>query len=184
MYQATLINGMGRNFANPGNSPLAVMTVTKGSRYRFRIVNMACDPGYIFSVDGHNLTVIEADGENTQPLLVDSLQIFAGQRYSVILYANKEVTNYWIRAVSNTATPEFDPDSIESFKGGINSAILRYAGAYRVDPVTPLLPRKKLLDQNILRPYSNPAAPGPADANHPDVHKINLDIQFVSFVIS
>jgi hypothetical protein len=36
-----------------------------------------------------------------------------------------------------------------------------------------------MLDQNILQPYSNPAAPGPADPNHPDVHKINLDTAFV-----
>jgi iron transport multicopper oxidase len=180
VYQATLVNGMGRNFANPGNSPLAVVKVTKGLRYRFRIVNMACDPGYTFSIDGHSLTVIEADGENTKPLLVDSLQIFAGQRYSVILNANQKADNYWIRAVSNTATPAFDPNSADSFAGGINSAILRYAGARSVDPTTSLQPRKNILDQNILQPLTNPAAPGPPDANHPDVHKINLDIQFVS----
>jgi iron transport multicopper oxidase len=46
---------------------------------------MACDPGYVFSIDGHSLTIIEADGENTKPLTVDALQIFAGQRYSVVV---------------------------------------------------------------------------------------------------
>jgi hypothetical protein len=58
------------------------------------------------------------------------------ERYSVIFYANKEPTNYWNRAVSNTATPKFDPDSTDSFKGGINSAMLRYARANKVDPIT------------------------------------------------
>lgn len=55
------------------------------TRYRFRIINMACDPGYVFSIDKHSLTIIEADGENTKPLIVDALQIFAGQRYSVVV---------------------------------------------------------------------------------------------------
>ena len=33
----------------------------------------------------HNMTVIEADGQNTKPLLVDQMQIFAGQRYSFVV---------------------------------------------------------------------------------------------------
>ena len=54
-------------------------------RYRFRLVNMACDPNYNFTIDNHSFTVIEADGENTQPTKADSLAIFAGQRYSIVV---------------------------------------------------------------------------------------------------
>ena len=32
-----------------------------------------------FSIDGHSMTVIEADGVETDPVTVDQLQIFAGQ---------------------------------------------------------------------------------------------------------
>ena len=46
---------------------------------------MSCDPNFTFSIDGHNMTVIEVDGNNVQPLLVDSIQIFAGMRESYIL---------------------------------------------------------------------------------------------------
>ena len=46
--------------------------------YRFRVVSISCDPSFIFSIDGHQLTVIEADGIETKPLLIDSLEIFAG----------------------------------------------------------------------------------------------------------
>ena len=46
---------------------------------------MSCYPNFVFSIDGHNLTVIEADGDNVQPLVVDSLQVFAGMKYSRIL---------------------------------------------------------------------------------------------------
>ena len=46
---------------------------------------MSCDPNYTFSVDGHNMTVIEADGIETQPVTVNAIQIFAAQRYSFVV---------------------------------------------------------------------------------------------------
>jgi iron transport multicopper oxidase len=55
---------------------------------------MACDPHFIFQIDGHTMNVIEADGITTKPYAVDSIDIFAGQRYSFILTANQTVSNY------------------------------------------------------------------------------------------
>jgi hypothetical protein len=46
--------------------------------YRFRLVAISCFPGFFFSIDGHTMTVIEVDGNNVQPLEVDSLEILAG----------------------------------------------------------------------------------------------------------
>ena len=46
---------------------------------------MSCDPFHTFSIDNHTLNVIEADGVNTKPLVVDSIPIFAGQRYSFVV---------------------------------------------------------------------------------------------------
>jgi iron transport multicopper oxidase len=46
--------------------------------YRLRLVSISCDPNFTFSIDGHQMTIIEVDGVNHRPLLVDSLQIFAG----------------------------------------------------------------------------------------------------------
>jgi len=53
--------------------------------YRFRLVSISCDPSFTFSIDSHLMTVIEVEGTNVQPLVVDSLQIFAGTRGSYIL---------------------------------------------------------------------------------------------------
>ena len=53
--------------------------------YRFRLVSMSCDPNYVFSIDNHDLTIIETDGINTKPHVVDSIQIFAAQRYSFVV---------------------------------------------------------------------------------------------------
>ena len=46
--------------------------------YRFRLVSISCDPSFIFSIDGHQMTVIEVEGTNVQPLLIDEVEIFAG----------------------------------------------------------------------------------------------------------
>ena len=46
--------------------------------YRFRLINIACNPNFLFSIDGHKMTVIEVEGTNVQPLVVDSIRIFIG----------------------------------------------------------------------------------------------------------
>jgi len=50
--------------------------------YRFRLVSISCDPSFTFSIDSHQMTIIEVDSTNVQPLVVDSLQIFVGTRGS------------------------------------------------------------------------------------------------------
>jgi iron transport multicopper oxidase len=62
---ATLINGLGRA---PGGatSPLAIINVTSGKRYRFRLVSISCDPNFIFSIDGHSMVC-------SSYLLIDSV---------------------------------------------------------------------------------------------------------------
>ncbi|KAK1222164.1 hypothetical protein PQX77_014984, partial [Marasmius sp. AFHP31] len=118
---STLINGLGRWSGQP-NGQLAIVNVEKDKRYRMRLVSLSCDPFYTFAIEGHNMTIIESDGQPTEPLAVDSLVIYAAQRYSFVLHANQPVGNYWIRANPN---PE---SGIPGFDGGINSAILRYKG--------------------------------------------------------
>jgi len=144
---STLINGLGRYPGQPTPSELAVITVKRGKRYRIRLVNIACDPNYHFSIDNHDLTVIEADGTNTQSLTVSSLTIFVGQRYSFILNANQPEGNYWIRAQPNNAADT-------SFTGGLNSAILRYVGAPIVEPNTTIGPDNTPLNEVNLRPFT------------------------------
>ncbi|KAH9048017.1 laccase [Lactarius deliciosus] len=162
---STLINGKGRYPGGP-SAPLAVVHVNREKRYRLRLVSISCDPAFTFSIDGHQLTIIEVDGENTQPLVVDSLQIFAGQRYSVVLNANQPIDNYWIRAVPNKGNP--------GFTGLTNLAILRYRGALvdPSDPTTDIPPSVLPLKETDLHP-GNPV-PGGADIN------INLVVSAVS----
>ncbi|KAG1780860.1 laccase [Suillus placidus] len=162
---SSLINGLGRYAGGPA-SDLAVISVEQGKRYRMRLVAMSCDPNFQFSIDGHNFTVIEADGVLTEPLVVDQLQIFAGQRYSVVLVADKPVNNYWMRSLPNLVGA--------SFVGGTNSAILRYQGAPQVDPITINTPAQNPLVETNLHALINPGAPGIPGYGNAD---INLNLQ-------
>ncbi|KAG5643756.1 hypothetical protein DXG03_009691 [Asterophora parasitica] len=137
--ESNLINGKGRYAGGPA-TPLAVIK-----------------------------TIIEADGVNTQPLEVDSLQIYAGQRYSFVLKADQPIGNYWIRSNPNIGTT--------GFEGGLNLAILRYLLAPNRDPTTTEKPSVKPLLETNLHPLKNPAAPGRPVAGGADV-AINLHVTF------
>ncbi|KAH8822366.1 laccase [Flagelloscypha sp. PMI_526] len=165
---STLINGLGRYAGTGGTaSELAVITVEQGKRYRFRFVNVACDPYFTVSIDGHtDLTIIEADSVNTVEVATDSFDIFVGQRYSVILNANKDVGNYWIRAA---------PQGVSTFQGGIDSAILRYVGAPEEEPTTTQDTATNKLSEQSLTPLENPGAPGTHTRGVADVvHTLTL----------
>ncbi|EIN05347.1 laccase [Punctularia strigosozonata HHB-11173 SS5] len=165
---STLINGLGR--VSGATSDLAVISVEQGKRYRFRLVSISCDPNYVFQIDGHKFTVIEADGVNTQPLVVDSLQIFAGQRYSLVMTADQTVGNYWIRA-----NPSFS--ATIGFTGGTNSAILRYAGADEVEPTTSQDTSTAPLVETSLVPLENPGVVGPASQHCVDCADVNHNLK-------
>ncbi|KAG1732064.1 laccase [Suillus lakei] len=149
-------------------SDLAVITVEQGKRYRMRLISMSCDPNFQFSIDGHNLTL-------TEPLVVDQLQIFAGQRYSVVLVADKPVDNYWIRNLPNTANA--------SYEGGINSAILRYKSARKAEPTTVNTAPKSPLTENNLHALINPGAPGIPEYGKADIN-LNLEVSILNGIFS
>ncbi|KAJ7642016.1 laccase [Roridomyces roridus] len=162
---STVINGLGRYQGGPA-SELAVITVTKGTRYRFRLISMSCDPSHVWSIDGHQMAIIEADGVSHAAAPGDSFEIFAGQRYSFVLNADQEIDNYWIRANPSTGIP--------GFEGGINSAILRYVGAPDAEPTTTDTSSNPILETDLHSLTGTPVPglpfPGGADVN------INLQI--------
>ncbi|KAG1899689.1 laccase [Suillus fuscotomentosus] len=138
---SVLINGVG-SYPGVQDTPYAIINVQPYKRYRFRLLNMACKPNYVFSIDDHKLIIIEADGQYVEPLIVDSIQIYAAQRYSFILETNRPVDNYWVHAVPNL---------------GISSmAILRYAGSPDADPEIRLTPKPVALQETDLHPLYLP----------------------------
>nr|AYR00609.1 laccase 4 [Steccherinum murashkinskyi] len=176
---ATLINGLGRSFVNTTPTELAVIGVQPGKRYRMRLVSTSCDPNYAFSIDNHDMKIIEVDSVSSQPHTVDQIQIFAGQRYSFVLNANQPVGNYWIRALPGGS----------NFAGGINSAILRYEGAPVEEPTSqPPATFNKLVETDLhpLEDLGVPGNPVRGGADVPHVIKVGrannrFNINGVSF---
>ncbi|KZT69224.1 multicopper oxidase [Daedalea quercina L-15889] len=168
---STLINGLGRQ--EGAQTPVTVIEVEQGKRYRFRLLASSCHPWFNFSINGHdNMTIIEADGQNTEPLSgIDQIQVYPAQRYSFVLEANQPIGNYWIHAVPDQVNPSVTNTSL-------GLAILRYRGAPAEDPrdeptIVPE-PKSPLLEQN-LRAYPTEEAVPPLD---PDCEECNLTFNF------
>ncbi|KAI0285664.1 laccase T2 copper depleted [Russula brevipes] len=175
LFNSTLINGKGRYPGGPSNVPLAVVNVEKDKRYRFRLISISCDPSFKFSIDSHQMTIIEVDGTNVKPIVVDSLDIFPGQRYSLVVNANQRVDNYWIRS---------RPDDVRGrhfdFAGLTNLAVLHYAGAPdanpTVDPTVNVPVSQIPLVETDLHPLVSSPVPGKPTPRGAD---INIDLSVV-----
>ncbi|KAJ2529343.1 ferroxidase fet3 [Coemansia sp. RSA 1935] len=75
-----LINGFN------GNDTKAVK-FERGKKYRFRVLSMSTTEYWKFTIPGHKLEVVEADGVMCEPQLVDGLDLAPAQRYSVVVTA-------------------------------------------------------------------------------------------------
>ncbi|XP_019462684.1 PREDICTED: L-ascorbate oxidase [Lupinus angustifolius] len=124
--QSLLINGKGRfncstisssslsstggvcNTSNPDCSPY-VQTVISGKTYRIRIGSLTGLSALSFQIEGHNMTVVEADGHFVEPFVVKNLFIYSGETYSVLVKADQDPSrNYWITSnvvARNRTTP-------------------------------------------------------------------------------
>ncbi|KAH8833988.1 laccase [Flagelloscypha sp. PMI_526] len=160
-----LVNGKGRFNGGPA-VPWARVNVEAGKRYRFRLINISGYGHFTFGIQGHQLTIIEVDGINHEPLTVDQLDIFTAQRYSFVVNANQPVANYWIDAPMGLQhagdNPNLDLDNVH--------AVLHYAGAPDADPVgAPPGPSGVLLQEFNLHPLD------PPDISGTPTHVFDLD---------
>lgn len=100
-----------------------------GKKYRLRLVNSAVEGHFQFSLDGHKLQVIANDLVPIVPFDTDSLLVSIGQRYDVIIEANQDPGDYWLRSgwQSGCQTNQ-NADNI--------TAIVRYDNSSTADPTT------------------------------------------------
>jgi iron transport multicopper oxidase len=143
------INGIGRFQGGPA-VPWAVINVVRGKRYRFRLINESARNVFNISIDNHQMTAIEADGQALIPKTVSIIQMLAGQRYSVVVNANQPIGNYWLNAPFTGGSPANNLHQ----NATLSRAIIRYKGARAVDPTTPMTPGPTtgLLLESELRP--------------------------------
>lgn len=108
------IDGSNYGGVNPGAEPPPDSGLINGKmtgssldlqpnlRYRLRLINMGTLTEFMFSVDSHVLSVVEADGTSLVPVDVHRVPIHVAQRYSVILTTNQTAGSYNVRAEMQT----------------------------------------------------------------------------------
>ncbi|KIW49289.1 hypothetical protein PV05_10982 [Exophiala xenobiotica] len=74
-------------------------TLTKGKKYKLRLVNMSTNDNFKVGLDGHNFTVVTADFVPIVPYSTQWLPIAIGQRYDVVINANQPIDSYWFHVV-------------------------------------------------------------------------------------
>ncbi|TAQ91365.1 hypothetical protein B7494_g287 [Chlorociboria aeruginascens] len=129
-----ILNGSGRENCTPLQKQNG--QYFQGKKYLLRLINTSTDTIFHFSIDNHNLTVVEADFVPIKPYNTTNVLVGIGQRYHVILDANPndkrqpKDQNYWIRTVPATGCSSFETPQDN------RTGILRYANAQKVDPTT------------------------------------------------
>ncbi|KAI9295381.1 hypothetical protein K502DRAFT_324355 [Neoconidiobolus thromboides FSU 785] len=107
------------------NDGFSVINVKPNKTYRLRLIGANGYSLFTYNIEGHDLTIIEADGTLIDPIKVDRVELSSGQRYSVLLKTNKKVDNYYMYTqVSDELRPEARKPVA---KNGV--AILHYDGA-------------------------------------------------------
>jgi FtsP/CotA-like multicopper oxidase with cupredoxin domain len=109
---------------------LSNITVDAGKTYRLRLINSAQLVAVNFAITSHNMFIVQAEGTNIDPIMVQSLDIGPGQRYDVLLNTDKEAGAYWVE----TTVRERNITDV------IGRAILRYAGTSDAPGDPPLHP--------------------------------------------
>ena len=102
-----------------GCAPPPLFTAVPGKTYRLRVGSLTSLSALNFAIEGHSMTVVEVDGYYVRPVVVDSLYIYSGESYSVLVKADQNPSrNYW--AASHVVARERNTTSA--------MAILSYAG--------------------------------------------------------
>uniref|UniRef100_A0ACD5WSC2 Uncharacterized protein n=1 Tax=Avena sativa TaxID=4498 RepID=A0ACD5WSC2_AVESA len=71
-----------------------IFDVEPGKTYRLRIASTTTLSALNLQVEGHELTVVEADGNPVEPFTVTDIDIYSGESYSVLLTTNQIPTYY------------------------------------------------------------------------------------------
>lgn len=95
-------------------------TFESGTSYLIRLVNVAIDTHFKFSIDNHTMTVIAADFVPITPYTTTALSIGMGQRYDIIVTADQADTasDFWLRAIPMISCS--DNDNADNIKGIIH----------------------------------------------------------------
>lgn len=105
------------------------LLITPNTKTRLRIINQSAFAVITFYIEGHPLTVIEVDGNDVSPKVVNAVRLNVAQRYSVVVLADAAIGIYRMHAIFDQdvfPSPAPHPETVAYFA---------YVGATRV--ITP-----------------------------------------------
>ena len=141
--QSIIINGVGR-FNSSIAPQYAEFEGASGQTMLLRIVNSGMLSYLNMFIEGHNMTVIEADGHYVEPFEVSNIDVNIGERYSVLIHMDQPVGIYPIHA------------AIKYRNERVGQAMLVYSGAMTTDD-TPEI--EELLDVSSVQRMQSSGAP-------------------------
>ena len=87
-----LINGVtSRNTSHDGAKADYEVLVPLGQVVRLRVCAGAANTRFALSIEKHNMTVIATDGALTKPVVTSRLHVKAGERYDVLIHADRNI---------------------------------------------------------------------------------------------
>lgn len=131
-FVSALINGRGRYDDKP--YPLTEFQVVRGQRYRFRVVHAGAEYPFAISIDHHKLDVVASDGDEYEPINVDSFVLLPGETTDFEVTLSKSPGLFWFRASTLRKGRGWKPEEDGVEKGG--KAIIRYVGVSSDDEPT------------------------------------------------
>jgi FtsP/CotA-like multicopper oxidase with cupredoxin domain len=140
----------------------AALDVRRGEQVRLRFVNASAATHYAVAVDGHPMTVTHADGRPVRPVVVDALSLGAGERYDVMISADRP--GAWSVAAAGVAARGTT----------LVRGVLVYEGSPQPWPAPAYVP--PALRNGSLLTYAQlaSAAPSPVSPNPARVHDLAL----------
>jgi hypothetical protein len=72
--------------------------ITSGHRIRLRLINHSSFLSYWFCIDSHAIEIVEMDGVEIEPIKATGVYLNIGQRYSIIITADRPKGNYLMHA--------------------------------------------------------------------------------------
>ncbi|KZT62420.1 multicopper oxidase [Calocera cornea HHB12733] len=113
VYPAALTDMNTGKGISAGANNNGVLNFEPGKTYRIRFISMSAFTMFNIAIAGHNMSIIELDGVETEPFPVDVVPLSAAQRVSVLVTAlNDTSTNYPISLNMESSMFDTVPDAL------------------------------------------------------------------------
>lgn len=96
------------------NACISTFKFEAGKKHLLRLINAGSQGQQKFSIDGHDLTVVAHDFVPLEPYTVNMISLGVGQRYDVVVHANKkkDSSHFMRSSIQTNCTPSTQPHAL------------------------------------------------------------------------